>query len=179
MTIDLGKRISGGGTGAVHEGPDGSVYKITNGSEMANIDLLKEFGMLGRVNSITDFPTQDVIDAGRHEGRCFIQMKKIDGVPLDELLHAKQYTAQDIDDMRAQISDMHEQLADAGLYHGDAGGLGNYMVSKNAEGLKVRIIDFAEGGIDASGETARQEALKIDQTLERITPPTHDSTLAL
>lgn len=168
MSIELGKKISSGGTGAVHEGPNDTVYKITTGDDMANADLLKEHSMLNRVLAASDIPSQVTIDAGRLGNRCYIQMKRIHGTPLDEFLHDQQPTEDDITDIRTQIADIFDKLDNAGLYHGDAGGTGNYMITESEQGLHVHIIDFAEGGIDTSGETARQEATTIDNILARV-----------
>lgn len=168
MSIYLGDKISSGGTGSVHEGPDNTVYKITSGDDMANADLLKEYSMLNRIEAVPAIPSQVTIDAGRLGDRCFIQMERIDGIPLDEFLHDSTPTDDEISTIREQIAHIYEELAQAGLYHGDAGGTGNYMITESDEGLHVRIIDFAEGGSDPSGETAREEAKKIDRILSGV-----------
>ena len=183
MPIELGEKIGAGGTGYVHEGPDNTVYKITNGSDMGNIDLLREHGMLSRVEGAGGIPSQKVIDAGRLDGRCYIQMERIDGVPLDELLHEWDPTFEEMNSIRDQIADIFAKLEEAGLFHGDATGIGNYMISETDDGMKVHIIDFVEGGIDETGETARKEAAAIDNILHRVTPnapkPETDDALAL
>jgi len=168
MGIDLGNKINSGGTGSVHEGPDNTVYKITTGDDIANADLLKEYRMLNRVEAVPAIPSQVTIDAGRLGDRCFIQMERIDGLPLDEFLHDRTPTDDEMSSIREQIADIYKELEQAGLFHGDAGGTGNYMITEGDDGLHVRIIDFAEGGSDPSGETAREEAKKIDSILSGV-----------
>lgn len=183
MPIELGEQIGAGGSGYVHEGPDNTVYKITNGSDMGNIDLLRELGMLSRVANVGDIPSPNVIDAGRLDGRCYIQMERIDGINLNEMLNEWAPTFEEISNIRDQIADIFARLEEAGLFHGDAIGMENYMISETESGLKVHIIDFVEGGTDMTGQTARKEAAAIDTVLERIQislpKPKTDDALAL
>ena len=169
MALELGEKINAGGTGAVHRGPEGSVYKITNGSEMANADILKEFYVLQELQKFPNIPTQYVLDGGRDEaGRCYIQMNEIDGEPLDEMVHYDLLSVDDLTSIRYQVQDIFSKLGQAGFYHGDAIGTGNYMISRDEQDVKVRIIDFAEGGKDPSGTLAIQEGEQIDGILDRL-----------
>ena len=170
MELQIGQRLGAGGTGAVHEGPAESVFKITNGEDIANEDLMREFFMLEKLAKHPQIPTQKVIDAGRDEqGRAFIQMKRIEGDPLDEMVHYNNLTVDDLREIREQISEIYGHLENAGFYHGDPGGTGNYMVSFDEDDLPVvQIIDFAEGGEDPTGETARKEAAAIDNIMEGL-----------
>ncbi len=170
MDLQIGEKLSGGGTGAVHEGPEDTVYKITNGQDIANEDLMREFFMLQKLAEHPQIPTQKVVDAGRdEEGRLYIQMQRIEGAPLDEMIHYNNLSVGDLAQVRDQIVEIYSQLEAAGLYHGDSGGTGNYMVTFDEDDQPVvQIIDFAEGGEDPTGETARREAATIDSIMEGL-----------
>lgn len=168
MGIQLGKKISGGGTGAIHEGPDDTVYKITNGDPEANADLMREFHTLSNANSIPDLPVQRALEAGRHEGRCYIQFRRIHGEGLDELLIGNRLNQQELIEIRDQIRAIHEQLGKNGLYQGDPEGLGNYMITRTKEGPKVTFVDFVEGGADPSGNAALQDMQTIDRIMDQL-----------
>lgn len=168
MGIQLGKKINGGGTGAIHEGPDDTVYKITNGDPAANADLMHEFHTLSSANRIADLPVQRVVEAGRHEGRCYIQFRRIHGESLGELLIGNRLNQTELIGIRDQIRTIHERLGENGLYQGDPEGLGNYMISRTKEGPKVTLVDFVEGGTDTSGKTALQDMRTIDGILNQM-----------
>lgn len=168
MGIQLGKKINGGGTGAIHEGPDDTVYKITTGDPEANADLMNEFHTLSTANRIPDLRIQQVVEAGRLEGRCYIQFKRIHGESLGELLIGNRLSQKELIDIRDQIRAIHERLGENGLYHGDPEGLGNYMISRTKEGPKVTLVDFVEGGSDPSGNAALQDMRTIDGILNQL-----------
>lgn len=168
MGIQLGKKINGGGTGAIHEGPNDTVYKITNGDPDANADLMNEFHTLSGINTIPGIAVQRVLEAGRHEGRCYMQFKRIHGESLGELLIGNRLNQGELIEIRSQIRSIHEKLGENGFYQGDPEGLGNYMITRTKEGPKVTLVDFVEGGSDPSGNTALQDMRTIDGILDRL-----------
>lgn len=170
MTIQLGRKIDGGGTGAIHEGPDDTVYKITTGDPMANRDLMREFMLLSKVTDrIPGLSVQQALEAGQDEqGRCYVQFRKIHGENLGTLMQGNALSQEDIRAIREQVGGIFEELAENGYYHGDAGAVSNYMITRGPEGLKVTLVDFADGGTDPAGTIAREEAAKIDAILGRL-----------
>lgn len=181
--IELGSRISAGSTGSVHHGPAGSVYKITNGDTEANQDLTKEFLLLSRANNIPGTATSRVLSAGIYEnGRRFIQMDFIEGTPLDVLAHEGLLDEHDLQKIGQKIEIAFANLAKSGIYHGDAGGLGNYIVNKKDDEIEVHIVDFVEGGIDPTGEKSKEDTREARAALAKLSNNVRldsENTLAL
>lgn len=169
MGIQLGKKINGGGTGAIHEGPDDTVYKITTGDTMANRDIMREFMLLSRVDKVPGLNVQQALDAGKDDqGRCYIQFRKIHGESLGDLMQRNALSQDDVRSIRLQTREIFEGLAENGFYHGDAKAISNYMITRGPEGPKVTLVDFVDGGIDPTGKTAREEWKSIDAILRRL-----------
>ncbi|MBK6895553.1 MAG: hypothetical protein IPH06_03045 [Alphaproteobacteria bacterium] len=171
MAIQLGKRISGGGTGAVHEGPDDTVYKITRGDSDSNADLMREFHLLSKAKEIQGLQIQQVLDAGRDGGRCYMQFRRIHGEPLGNMLMDDTLTREQLRSIKSQIAAIFDKLGENGFFHGDPEGLDNYIISGWPENIRVTLVDFVEGGLDPSGATARVELQTINGILDEYLRP--------
>ena len=163
---EFGRELGSGGTGTVYEGPDNTVYKVTTGDELANSDLLREFFTLTRLQNKPDLPVPQIIDAGSLEdGARYIQMAKIEGDMLTRILPSMPKA--DVKSVQTQINKIFNQLSEIGIFHGDAGGLDNYLISYASGAPRVHLIDFVEGGRDPSGQKAKDDAKTINQILNR------------
>jgi tRNA A-37 threonylcarbamoyl transferase component Bud32 len=149
------------------KGPNDSVYKVSNGENL-NIDILREFILLSKIHRRSPgISAQQPLETGKDEQkRCYIQFKRIHGETLGELMLGKSLIPAEIQTIRMQVKDIFAKLAAHGLYHGDAGSVSNYMISGAGNDIKVTLVDFVDGGQDPSGQTAREEAKKIDDILE-------------
>ena len=90
-------------------------------------------------------------------------MDKVPGVNLGSIFTS--LDEEQLQQVRDQVRSIFNQLGEAGIFHGDAGGLDNYMVNVNGRSVDVCIVDFVEGGVDKSGKLAKEDAAIIDKIL--------------
>ena len=164
---NYGKEIGAGGGGTVHDGPDDTVYKISTNEIESQRAVLAEFFRLSALKE-KGISVPDTLTGGRlADGRLFMHISKMPGESFSKAQH--DLNAQDIQEIRIQLSEIFTVLKEEKILHGDTNGIDNYMISRDNDGTaKVHLIDFGEASKNASPEESDAEFEHIDNILASI-----------